>query len=89
MKKSCKFLTAVAGVALVMSAASGAFAAQTEPLSTNPELASETLLSNNPEGVDMWFNSLQGWNIELLIKQPEPQTEPAQEPDQAPDDLPF
>lgn len=43
----------------------------------------------NPEGVDMWFNSLQGWNIELLIKQPEPQTEPEQEPDQAPDDLPF
>ena len=39
----------------------------------------------NPEGVDMWFNSLQGWNIELLIKQPEPE----QEPDPAPDDLPF
>jgi len=44
----------------------------------------------NPEGVDMWFNSLQGWNIELLIKQePEPQKEPEQAPDQEPDDLPF
>ncbi|MCK5616209.1 DUF3127 domain-containing protein [Candidatus Pacearchaeota archaeon] len=40
----------------------------------------------NPEGVDMWFNSLQGWNIELLIKQ---EPEPEQAPDQAPDDLPF
>ena len=43
----------------------------------------------NPEGVDKWFNSLQGWNIELLIKQePEPEQAP-QAPDQAPDDLPF
>jgi len=36
----------------------------------------------------MWFNNLQGWNVELLIKQ-EPQPEPEQAPGPEPDDLPF
>ena len=40
----------------------------------------------NPEGIEMWFNNLQGWNVELLIKQ---EPEPEQAPDQEPDDLPF
>jgi len=42
----------------------------------------------NPEGIEMWFNNLQGWNVELLIKQ-EPQPEPEQAPGPEPDDLPF
>ena len=31
----------------------------------------------SPEGVDKWFNSLQGWNIEPLKQEPEPEQDTA------------
>lgn len=48
----------------------------------------------NPEGVAKYFNSIQGWRIELVnSEQPTPQTQTQQEPvsfiDEADNDLPF
>lgn len=48
----------------------------------------------NPEGVAKYFNSFQGWRVELLNTQetmsnPVPQTEPASFIDDPDNDLPF
>ena len=43
----------------------------------------------NPEGVAKYFNSIQGWRIELANGATVPTTAPVQQGQSEPDDLPF